>query len=189
MFAAAGKMGRFEFRTDRHTYFEHVKPCPGRERRTLIGKPRSVSDRVVASSESPPAVELFSTVPLFKGLEPEELKSISNSSKQVEFKAGDYIVREGEAGLGFYVIACGHAAVKRKGKSVAKLRRGDFFGEKSLLDNQPRSADVVADEPTRCLVLLRWNFWALVSKNKRFARSLLEELARRLRATSEALTN
>ena len=133
--------------------------------------------------------DLFATVPLFKGLEPEELKSISASTKQVEFKPGDYIVREGEAGLGFYVIASGQATVKKKGKSVAKLRRGDFFGEMSLLDNQPRSADVVAEEATKCLVLLRWNFWALVSKNRKIARALLEEMARRLRAANDALTN
>jgi CRP/FNR family transcriptional regulator, cyclic AMP receptor protein len=134
-------------------------------------------------------VELFAIVPLFKGLEPDEVKSLTNTSKRVEFKAGDYIVREGESGLGFYVIANGQAAVKRKGKEVAKLRRGDFFGEMSLLDDQPRSADVVAEAPTTCLVLLRWNFWALVSKNKKIARSLLEEMAKRLRAANEALTN
>ena len=72
---------------------------------------------------------------------------------------------------------------------MAKLRRGDFFGEMSLLDNQPRSADVVAEEATKCLVLLRWNFWALVSKNRKIARALLEEMARRLRAANDALTN
>ena len=95
----------------------------------------------------------------------------------------------GEAGLGFYVIVSGQATVKRKGKPVAKLRRGDFFGEMALLDDQPRSADVIAEEPTKCLVLLRWNFWSIVSKNRKIARALLEEMARRLRATNDALTN
>jgi len=111
-----------------------------------------------------------------------------NSSKEMIFRAGDPIVKEGEAGLGFYVILDGQAFVKRKGKTVAKLKKGDFFGELALLDDQPRSADVVASEATKCLVLLRWNFWALVSKNKKMARELLREMARRLRATDEALS-
>jgi CRP/FNR family transcriptional regulator, cyclic AMP receptor protein len=140
-------------------------------------------------SGQPSNTDLFATVPLFKGLEPDELKSLSSSSKQVDFKPGDYIVKEGDAGLGFYIISSGQALVKRKGKTVAKLRRGDFFGEMSLLDNQPRSADVVAEDQTKCVVLLRWNFWAVVNKNRKIAKALLEEMARRLRATNEALTN
>ena len=136
-----------------------------------------------------PQTDLFAAVPLFRGLEPDELKALSISSKQMSFKPGDPIVKEGEAGLGFYVIVSGNAVVKRKGKAVAKLRKGDLFGEMSLLDNQPRSAVVIAEEETRCLVLLRWNFWALVGKNRKIAKSLLEEMARRLRAANEALTN
>lgn len=133
--------------------------------------------------------DLFAAVPLFKGLGPNELKSLSSTSKTVQFKAGDYIVREGEAGLGFYVIASGQATVRKRGKTVAKLHRGDFFGEMALLDNQPRSAAVVAEDSTKCIILLRWNFWALVSNNKKIARALLEEMAKRLRAANEALTN
>lgn len=140
-------------------------------------------------AEAASMADLFAAVPLFKGLEPDELKSLAASTKQVEFKPGDFIVKEGDAGLGFYVISSGQATVKKKGKTVAKLRRGDFFGEMSLLDNQPRSADVVAEEQTKCVVLLRWNFWAVVNKNRKIAKSLLEEMARRLRATNEALTN
>jgi CRP/FNR family transcriptional regulator/CRP/FNR family cyclic AMP-dependent transcriptional regulator len=133
-------------------------------------------------------VELFETIPLFKGLGEEELKSIANSSKEISFQTGNSIVKEGDAGLGFYVILDGQAVVKRRGKSLSKLGRGSFFGEMALLDDQPRSADVVATEPTKCLVLLRWNFWSLVSKNQKIARGLLEEMARRLRTTNEALS-
>ena len=98
-------------------------------------------------------------------------------------------MKQGDAGLGFYVIADGEAVVKRGKRTVAKLGRGSFFGEMSLFDDQPRSADVVATEPTKCLVLLRWNFWSLVSKNKKVTRGLFQEMARRLRATDEALSD
>jgi CRP-like cAMP-binding protein len=131
---------------------------------------------------------MFRRIPLFRGLEDEELKAIANLSKEMTFREGEAIVKEGDAGLGFYVIAEGRAVVKRKNKVVAKLEGGSFFGEMSLLDDQPRSADVVAAEPTRCLVILRWNFWSLVSKNKNVVRGLFREMARRLRATNEAMS-
>jgi len=132
---------------------------------------------------------LFGSIPLFKGLEEQELKALANQSKEMAFRGGETIVKQGDAGLGFYVIADGEAVVKRGKRTVAKLGRGSFFGEMSLFDDQPRSADVVATEPTRCLVLLRWNFWSLVTKNKKVTRGLFQEMARRLRATDEALSD
>jgi CRP/FNR family transcriptional regulator, cyclic AMP receptor protein len=139
--------------------------------------------------ESTSSTELFGSIPLFRGLEEEELKAIANQSKEMAFRGGETIVKQGDAGLGFYVIADGEAVVKRGKRTVAKLGRGSFFGEMSLFDDQPRSADVVATEPTKCLVLLRWNFWSLVSKNKKVTRGLFQEMARRLRATDEALSD
>jgi len=139
--------------------------------------------------QSTSSAELFGSIPLFKGLEEEELKALANQSKEMVFRGGETIVKQGDAGLGFYVIADGEAVVKRGKRTVAKLGRGSFFGEMSLFDDQPRSADVVATEPTKCLVLLRWNFWSLVSKNKKVTRGLFQEMARRLRATDEALSD
>ena len=135
-----------------------------------------------------PPSRIIQSVPLFKGFGSEELKAVLDSSKEMVFRAGDTIVKEGDAGLGFYVILDGQGLVKRKGKTVGKLGRGSFFGELALLDNQPRSADVIAAEPTKCLVLLRWNFWSLVDKNKTIVRQLLQEMARRQRAADEALS-
>ncbi len=137
--------------------------------------------------ESASSIELFGEVPLFKGLEEQDLKAIAKLSKEIVFREGETIVKEGDAGLGFYLILDGEVVVKRRNKVVAKLQRGSFFGEMALLDDQPRSADVVATEPTKCLVLLRWNFWSLVSKNKKIVRGLFKEMARRLRTTNEAL--
>jgi CRP-like cAMP-binding protein len=134
------------------------------------------------------SVEALDSVPLFRGLDKADLIMIANSSKEMSFRPGDTIVKEGGAGLGFYLLIDGEASVRRKGKTVARLRKGSFFGEMALLDNQPRSADVIAEAPTRCLVILRWNFWSLITKNKRMVRGLLEEMARRLRATNAALT-
>ena len=137
--------------------------------------------------EKSSAAEMFGSIPLFRGLEEEELKAIARMTKEMTFREGEPIVKEGDSGLGFYLITEGSAAVKHKNKTVAKLQRGSFFGEMALFDDQPRSADVVATEPTKCLVLLRWNFWALVFKNKNITRGLFREMARRLRVTNKAL--
>jgi CRP/FNR family transcriptional regulator, cyclic AMP receptor protein len=134
-------------------------------------------------------VQIFEAMPLFRGLSKEQLKEVSDSSKEMTFQAGNTIVKEGDAGLGFYLIAEGQALVKRKGKILSKLKRGSFFGEMALFDDQPRSADVVAAESTKCFVLLRWNFWSTVSKDPLIARSLLQEMARRLRETNKALAD
>jgi CRP/FNR family cyclic AMP-dependent transcriptional regulator len=141
------------------------------------------------AQESPKiGIEMFESIPLFKSLSKEELKEMANSSKETSFSSGAYIVKEGDAGLGFYLIVEGQALVKRNGKLLSKLGKGNFFGEMSLFDDQPRSADVIAAEPTKCRVLLRWNFWSLISRNPQIARALLKEMARRLRATNESFS-
>jgi len=127
--------------------------------------------------------------PLFSGLSKGQLKSIVRSSKERSFKKGEAIVREGEeSGVGFYLIVGGSAEVRRDGRSLTKLARGQFFGEMGLLDQQPRSADVVALEDTDCLVLSAPTFWSLVSTNPKIGRALVQELARRLRETDRTLT-
>src|SRR3989442_14116265 len=98
-------------------------------------------------------VEMLQMSPLFSGLNKGQLKSIVRSSKERSFKKGVAIVREGESGVGFYLIVGGSAEVRRDGRVLTKLARGQFFGEMGLLDQQPRSADVVAFGDQDCLVL------------------------------------
>jgi len=133
-------------------------------------------------------VEIFRRIPLFQSMEDKDLKEMANLSKEMTFSKGESIVKEGDAGLGFYIIREGGATVRHGDKTVATLGRGDFFGEMALLDDQPRSADVIAMEPTKCLVLLRWNFWSMISKNPNVVRGLLREMSRRLRESDKAMS-
>jgi CRP/FNR family cyclic AMP-dependent transcriptional regulator len=64
------------------------------------------------------------------------------------------------------------------------LGPGDFFGELSLLDRQPRVASVTADEPTTCLALASWDFQKLLESEPGVALAVLREVARRLRAVT-----
>ena len=145
---------------------------------------------VALAKESEGAVlEKLHTVPLFSGLKEKHLRAILASGKQRTYKEGDAIVEEGEAGVAFYLILDGAVEVRRKGKVVAKLGSGNFFGEMSLLDSNPRSSDVVAVAPTTCLLLSSWTFQGFVGSNKEVAINLLKTLVHRLRESDRALSD
>ncbi len=127
---------------------------------------------------------LLGGVALFDGIDPEGLAMIAARAVEVDFAAGRSIVRQGEDGTGFFLIVDGRARVVQDGAAIAELGPGDFFGELSLLDGEPRMAAVIADAPTRCLALARWEFEALLESQPRLAIAILRGVARRLRAVS-----
>jgi CRP/FNR family cyclic AMP-dependent transcriptional regulator len=139
-------------------------------------------------SENDAVVEMLEKTPLWSGLSRQDLNSIVTRSHTRKFESGSTIVSKGEGGVGFYLILDGAVEIRSDGKTLSKLGPGQFFGEMSVLDNQPRSADVVAVQPSRVLVLTSWAFNALVSLRPRIALKMLQEFVRRLRATDKALT-
>lgn len=125
---------------------------------------------------------LLATVPMFSGLDDKRRKSIAGQGKVMSYKAGDSIVEEGSMGVGFYLILDGRAEVRKGGKVLANLGKGQFFGEMSLIDSQPRSADVVAVSPTQCWALSSWVFDSMVKATPDIALMMLKEVVKRLRA-------
>jgi CRP-like cAMP-binding protein len=125
---------------------------------------------------------------LWAGLDRQDLKAIMKVSKQQDFQNGETIVKKGDEGSGFYLVLEGAVEVRSNGKTLAKLGPGHFFGEMSVVDTQPRSADVIAVEPSRALVLSTWAFKSLVSERPRIAVKMLQEFVRRLRNTDRALS-
>ncbi len=141
----------------------------------------------LSDKESAPVVEMLEKSSLWSGLSKKDLKSIVRLSKERTYETGDVIVQKGEGGVGFYLILEGSVEIRSDGTTIAKLGPGQFFGEMSVIDNQPRSADVVAVEPSRCLILSAWSFNALISENPKIALKMLQEFVRRLRSTNQAL--
>jgi CRP/FNR family cyclic AMP-dependent transcriptional regulator len=133
-------------------------------------------------------VEMLGKTMLWGGLGEEDLKSIVTLCRERSFEPGDKLVKKGDKGVGFYLILEGLVEVKSGTVTLAKLGTTQFFGEMSLLDNEPRSADVVAVEPTRCLVLNAQELNAIVESNPKIATTMLRELIRRLRATTKSVT-
>ena len=129
--------------------------------------------------------DLLAAAPLFAGVPPDEIERLAARTVEVEYPAGRVIVRQGEVGTGFFVIAEGAADVIRDGAVIATLGVGDFFGELSVLDGRPRTAQVVASEPTVCLGLATWEFEAAVREEPSVALAVLRGLASRLRDLTE----
>lgn len=135
------------------------------------------------------SLELLKEVPLFSTFSEKQLKSVKKTAKEKQFEPGDEIVREGDASnVGFYLILDGQVEVKQDEKTLSKLGSGQFFGEMAVLDEKPRSADVVATTETKCFLLTSWDFKALIKTYPGMAINIISELANRLRQTNMALT-
>jgi CRP/FNR family transcriptional regulator, cyclic AMP receptor protein len=126
-------------------------------------------------------------VPLFRDASPESLMRVAEATGELTFEAGQHIVQKGQIGNGLYIVVSGRVSVRQGAETLARLGPGDFFGELTVIDQRPRSASVVADEPTTCLALASWDLLALLRDDPRLALNLLTELAGRLRATMEHL--
>jgi CRP/FNR family cyclic AMP-dependent transcriptional regulator len=133
--------------------------------------------------------ERLKTVPLFSACSARELASIGRFLKQVDYPAGRQIVKQGHVGVGLYIILDGETKVVVGDRTRRRLGPGAFFGEISLLDRGPRSATVVAETPVRALSLSAWNFRAALKEHPNLAVKMLEEMARRVRATGSSISD
>ncbi len=132
-----------------------------------------------------PEVELLARVPLFGGLPRTHLLRVASLGQESSYNAGRVIVRRGDPGKAFYVIVDGEAKVV-KGKIVtarreAQLGRGDFFGELSLLDGEPRAASVIASSALTTIRIERAAFRRLLREEPDIGLKILEGMARRTR--------
>lgn len=141
--------------------------------------------------------ELFSKVPLFEGISPEDRAALARAATLRTYRRGETIVQQGQPGDAFYVLVKGRVAVaiaSPDGREVVlnTLGEGDHFGEMALLDDAPRSASVVAQEKSDLAILSRAVFLDLLRSNFVLTRALLAAFSARLRranATIEGLAS
>jgi CRP-like cAMP-binding protein len=136
---------------------------------------------MIATMAEGELVQRLRQIPVFDGLSDKELDRISRSFTERTFPEGQEIAVEGRSGVGFFVIESGQASVSRGGEEIRTLGPGDYFGEMALIDDGPRSADVVATSELRCHGMTAWNFRPLVETNGAIAWPLLQTLVSRLR--------
>jgi CRP-like cAMP-binding protein len=138
---------------------------------------------------------LLRNVSIFAHLDDAALAGVARFVEVREFPAGAVIVGQDDPGEALYVLARGRVKVVLYGESgreiILSLFRepGDFFGEMSLLDDQPRSATVIALERSTLLSLKRADFHKHLEGQPRTALAVLAELSRRLRRADEVIGN
>ena len=131
-------------------------------------------------------------VPLFSEMDEQEVAGIREIMDEKKFKAGQIIIREGDTGDLFYVVTEGQAEIivrDADGSDVVLhvAGPGDFFGELSMLTNEPRSARVRAAESMTTLVLERDEFFEFLRTHTHAAIDVLVELGGRLHENDRIL--
>ncbi|HEY3043611.1 MAG TPA: ATPase, T2SS/T4P/T4SS family [Vicinamibacterales bacterium] len=131
-------------------------------------------------------ISSLADVPLFAGLSPTECAEFEQRMQRCDFVPQSVIVREGGAGDAAYVILSGLVAVRRKDPDsgmeflLAELGPGQMFGEMALLTKKPRTASVVALEPTTCAMLARADFERVMREHPVVALGVAAAFAERL---------
>ncbi|MFO1076977.1 MAG: mechanosensitive ion channel family protein [Planctomycetota bacterium] len=139
------------------------------------------------------AVDALASVPVFVPLSQEELDQMSHHCERYEFGRGERIVHQGDPGDAMYVVLEGTAIVTIRTESdaereVARLSRGEFFGEMALLTGEPRNANVTAVDDLSVLVIHKDALHAMLARRPGLAHEMAEIVeARRqgLRAVKE----
>lgn len=137
-------------------------------------------------------VRFLANVPLFRGLRERQLQTLNQRFVSRSYDVGDEIVTQGRGGAGLFILLSGAAdavRVRRDGSKAVVNTFGptDFFGELALLDDEPRTASVIAKEKTVCLVLSQWEFFGALREDPDMAIEVLQELARRFRRALNVL--
>ncbi len=134
--------------------------------------------------------ESLKKVPLFQGLSPRDYDPISKAMIHRKFESAGVIVHEEDLeNQTFFIIISGEVHVtvlSTEGKQtiLATLRPGDFFGEMSILDGEPRSATVVAAANCELLMLYRKSFLDIMQTYPKIAIHMLITMSRRLRRSN-----
>ena len=134
----------------------------------------------------------FRKFSLFEELDDRELASIAAVAKPRRYAKDDVVFHADEIGDIFCLIKEGQVKVTMispEGKEIilSMLGPGDFFGEMALLDDEPRSATVIAMEPLELVTIWRADFLQILQENFSIAKKLLATLSRRLRTASNRI--
>jgi CRP/FNR family transcriptional regulator, cyclic AMP receptor protein len=136
--------------------------------------------------------DFLATIPLFSGLQREELAKFGELTRERSYPKGSVILFQDDPGDSLFVLRQGRVKVVLIGEDgreviLGVLEPGAHFGELALIDDQPRSAHVIAMDDAQLLILRREDFRRRVEANPSIAWALLTELSRRLRRADQKI--
>ena len=130
--------------------------------------------------------DLLKSVPLFEHCSRRDLGKIAAITEEVAVEDGKVLITEGDRGREFFVIISGEVEVRRRGRKVAALGPGTYFGEIALLSQQPRTATVTAVTPLHVLVIGDQAFVDLLDEIPELWLKVARSLAERVAADEQA---
>ena len=148
------------------------------------------------SKEEDELFAILRDIPIFQDLSRTECYKIDGILHRRRFAADEAIVREGEMGVGMFIIISGQIEIVQSGEDgqvlhLATLGPGDFFGEQALLDESPRTASAMAVEPCQAVGFFRPDLLELIESNPRLGLKIVMRLSQmisvRLRHTNRLL--
>ncbi len=138
--------------------------------------------------------QILEEIPLFDGVKPSVLKSISKNISIKKYKRNHVIICEGHVNEHFYIIKNGEVKVYRKNKSgqdviLALLHEGEFFGEMSILDENTASANVATMQSCEIFCIRDRQFLKMMHAVPQLAERLFYHLTQRIRSCDESIEN
>lgn len=146
-------------------------------------------------------LELLKNCYIFEGLSRRELKFVRSNVHIRDYKPGEFIFKQGDLGVGMYIVQSGHINIYVEDKSseepepqiITKLKEGDFFGESALVDsNEKRTASALAQDHVRCVGFFKPDLFEIIERNPstgvKIVLKLCEVLGRRLKETGHKIT-
>ena len=130
--------------------------------------------------------DLLRKVPMFSDLSQRHLREIGKHADEVKVEAGRVLAQQEKKGWEFILVVDGKARVEKDGKIIRELSEGDFFGEISLIDGEPRTATVTAETDMTLLVVHQTSFNRLLEDIPGLQRKILISLCSYVRRAEKA---
>ena len=133
-----------------------------------------------AKEQTKDIYSLLHSVPMFEQLSRSDLKAVERILHRRSYAAGEYIFRQGEPGLGMYIVQEGEVSVfiEQSKHEIVRLTDGEFFGELGLLTEHPRIASAKAAVETKLFGFFQPDLFSLIETRPRIGVSVVMNLSR-----------
>ena len=137
---------------------------------------------------------MIENIPLFAGLSPEVLAEIEQHGSIKTYRKNTIVINEGDETDSLYLILSGRVKVflsSEDGREAVLNHQGpgEYFGEMSLIDRQPRAASVMTVEPARLMIISRGDFMRCLASHPEIALTLIEPMTSRIRMLAQNVSN